>query len=598
MDESVSTTNISTTVNLATRKRRFFAFLIDSLIIGLVGQLSGLVFGDFYAQLGNSGRLIGAVVVLLYFGICNSKITNGKTLGKKLLKIRVVNRNSKPISVSKSFLRASWFTIFMTFGGSSFSNSSCIPLVIVVGTLIFSISILEIYFVIVNKKTLQSFHDLLIDSFVVSAKSEGQISYTNKKSSFYGGAVIPVILLIAFTGLNLFAKNTYVADMVKIIETINSELPVYNTSMYRHSETTAALSGESSTTKYINVTVIKKNKDENNEALAVKIAKIIFDSKFAFNEGETLCITIVEGYDIGIASSFTSKDINGTLEEWKKAIPFAELMNKALKEMSSTNLQDEILWKTVAGAQHIVSGVLHVDTDKIKEIKRTTTARIEISFTIDSVYKGDISAKEILIRKTICGKQETGVHCNDSNLFKYNNQRIIAPINESSVDTTKYAFTGGNARTILLETEENKAKIVNEIAKQKDIIDNKKYAPVCSIAKYSSELKKLIEDMLVNSTVKRAYSDLEKLGLPTIPAMVCMMDDRRELASSLIMLEYPPKSKRVIQHTPRQVVDVLAIFLRQFANNEFGPIYNGASANHRDNTINGWRIYLWHLSND
>ena len=235
MDESVSTTNISTTVNLATRKRRFFAFLIDSLIIGLVGQLSGLVFSDFYAQLGNSGRLIGAVVVLLYFGICNSKITNGKTLGKKLLKIRVVNRNSKPISVSKSFLRASWFAIFMAFGGSSFSNSSCIPLVIVVGTLIFSISILEIYFVIVNKKTLQSFHDLLIDSFVVSAKSEGQISYTNKKSSFYGGAVIPVILLIAFTGLNLFAKNTYVADMVKIIETINSELPVYNTSMYRHS---------------------------------------------------------------------------------------------------------------------------------------------------------------------------------------------------------------------------------------------------------------------------------------------------------------------------------------------------------------------------
>ena len=84
MDESVATTNISTTVNLATRKRRFFAFLIDSLIIGLIGRLSGLVFGDFYAQLGNSGLLIGAIIVLLYFGICNSKITNGKTLGKKL----------------------------------------------------------------------------------------------------------------------------------------------------------------------------------------------------------------------------------------------------------------------------------------------------------------------------------------------------------------------------------------------------------------------------------------------------------------------------------------------------------------------------------
>ena len=598
MDESVATTNISTTVNLATRKRRFFAFLIDSLVIGLIGRLSGLAFDDFYAQLGNSGLLIGAIIVLLYFGICNSKITNGKTLGKKLLKIRVVNRNSKPLSISKSFLRASCFAIFMAFNGSSISNSSCIPLVIVVGTLLFSISILEIYFVIVNKKTLQSFHDLLIGSFVVSAKDKGKITYTNKKSFLYGGAAIPVILLIIFTVLNLFAKNTYVADMVKIIDVINSELPVYNTSMYRHSETTAALSGESSTTKYINVTTIKKNKNESNEALAVKIAKIIFDSKFTFNEGETLCITIVEGYNIGIASSYTSKNINGTLEEWEKAIPFAELMDKSSKGNSQKNPQYEFLWRSVARAQHIVSGVLHVDTNKINEIKRTTTARIEINFTIDSVYKGDISDKEIIIRKTICGKQETGVHCYDSSLFTYNNQRIIAPINESSADTAKYAFTGSNAKSILLETEDNKIQIINEIAKQKDIIDNKKYAPICSIAKHYSELKKIIEDMLVKATAKKAYSDLEKLGLPTIPAMICMMDDRRELAAPLIMLEYPPKSKRVIQHTPRQVVDVLAIFLRQFAGNDFGYIYNGASAKHRDNTINGWRIFLWHLAND
>ena len=596
MDESVSTTNISTTVNLATRKRRFFAFLIDSLIIGLVGQLSGLVFSDFYAQLGNSGRLIGAVVVLLYFGICNSKITNGKTLGKKLLKIRVVNRNSKPISVSKSFLRASWFTIFMAFGGSSFSNSSCIPLVIVVGTLIFSISILEIYFVIVNKKTLQSFHDLLIDSFVVSAKSEGQISYTNKKSSFYGGAVIPVILLIAFTGLNLFAKNTYVADMVKIIETINSELPVYNTSMYRHSETTAALSGESSTTKYINVTVIKKNKDENNEALAVKIAKIIFDSKFAFNEGETLCITIVEGYDIGIANNYTSKNINGTLEEWKKVLPFADLASKQTQEQPKVDKEYEFLWRAIARSQHIVSGVLHVDTNKINEIKQKATERIEINFVIDSVYKGDISAKEIVIRKTICAGQETGTHCYDSSLFKYNNQRIIAPINESASDTNKYAFTGSNAKSILLETEENKAKIISEIAKQKDIIDNKQYSPVCKVARHFSEVKIIIENMLVDSTAKQAYESIEKLGKSSVAAMICLMDDRRELAVPLITLEYPPASKKVNQYTPKQVVDVLAIFLRQFAGNDFGYIYNGASEKQRANTVNGWRVFLWRIA--
>ena len=596
MDEIAATSDKVTNVELATRKRRFFAFLIDSIIITLAGNLSGLFFDDFYAQLGNSGLFIGAITVLLYFGICNSKITNGQTVGKKLLKIRVVNRNSEAISVPKSFLRALCFAIFMLINGSSIANSVPIPLVIILGTLTFSILILEIYFVIVNKNTLQSLHDLLTDSFVVSAKSECQISYTNNKSFLYGAAIIPVILLIIFSGINLFAKNTYVADMVKIIDVINKELPVYNTSMYRHSETTTALSGESSTTKYINVSTIKKNKNEDYEALAIKIAKIVFDSKFTFNEGESLCITIVEGYDIGIANNYTSKNINGTLEEWKKVLPFADLAGKQTQEQPEVDKEYEFLWRAIARSQYIVSGVLHVDTNKINEIKQKATERIEINFVIDSVYKGDISAKEIIIRKTICAGQETGTHCYDSSLFKYNNQRIIAPINESASDTSKYAFTGSNAKSILLETEENKAKIISEIAKQKDIIDNKLYSPVCKVARHFSEVKTIIENMLVDSTAKQAYESLEKLGKSSVAAMICLMDDRRELAVPLITLEYPPASKKVNQYTPKQVVDVLAIFLRQFAGNDFGYIYNGASEKQRANTVNGWRVFLWRIA--
>ena len=52
MDEIVATPDEVTTINLATRKRRFFAFLIDSLIIVLFGKLLGLLFGDFFIELG------------------------------------------------------------------------------------------------------------------------------------------------------------------------------------------------------------------------------------------------------------------------------------------------------------------------------------------------------------------------------------------------------------------------------------------------------------------------------------------------------------------------------------------------------------------
>ena len=98
----------TTTVNLATRKRRLFAFLIDSLIIALFGKLLGLLLGDFFIELGNLGKIVGFIVVLFYFGIGNSKILNGQTVAKKLLSVCATRHSAKqavpgPRHVPQSF---------------------------------------------------------------------------------------------------------------------------------------------------------------------------------------------------------------------------------------------------------------------------------------------------------------------------------------------------------------------------------------------------------------------------------------------------------------------------------------------------------------
>ena len=598
MDEIVATPDEVTTINLATRKRRFFAFLIDSLIIVLFGKLLGLLFGDFFIELGDLGKIVGFIVVLFYFGIGNSKILNGQTVAKKLLKIRVVGKSSEAISVQKSFLRTIPFAAYILLNGLPVSDSADLYPSLILGTILFSIPVLETYFIIVNNKSLQSLHDMIAKTFVVSVKSEGNINIANQKVFLYVGIALPILILIVTIvgSATVSNKLIYVTDMQKIISVASHELPISSISMYRNKTTTTNLNGETTQVKLIEVTATKINKDENDTLLAIKIAKVIFDSGFKFEDGETLSITIIYGYDIGIASNYFSNKFNDSIENWKKVIPFADLVGKQTQEKPKVDEEYEFLWRAVARSQHIVSGVLHVDTNKINEIKQKATERIEINFVIDSVYKGDISAKEIVIRKTICAGQETGIHCYDSSLFKYNNQKIIAPINESASDTNKYAFTGSNAKSILLETEENKAKIISEIAKQKDIIENKQYSSVCKIAQHFTEVKAIIEDMLIDSTAKRAYESLEKLGKSSAAAMICLMDDRRELAVPLITLEYPPASKNVKQYTPKQVVDVLATFLRQFAGNDFGYIYNGASEKQRANTVNGWRIFLWRIA--
>ena len=149
----------TTAIKLATRKRRLFAFLIDALIIGVFGWMIGWSFEDAILQLGNFGRAIGAVVVLLYFGICNSKLMNGQTLGKMLLNIRVVDKNSNYISVAKAILRALPFALYILLNGMPVSDSSDLYPSLILGTILFSIPILEVYFAIANNKSLQSLHD-------------------------------------------------------------------------------------------------------------------------------------------------------------------------------------------------------------------------------------------------------------------------------------------------------------------------------------------------------------------------------------------------------------------------------------------------------
>ena len=591
----------TTTVNLATRKRRFFAFLIDSLIIALFGKLLGLLLGDFFIELGNLGKIVGFIVVLFYFGIGNSKILNGQTVAKKLLKIRVVDKSSEAISVPKSFLRALPFAAYILLNGLPVSDSADLYPSLILGTILFSIPVLETYFIIVNNKSLQSLHDMIAKTFVVSVKSEGNINITNQKVFLYAGAALPILILIVTLAGSATVSNKliYVTDMQKIISVASHELPISSISMYRNKTTTTSLNGETTQVKLIEVTAAKINKDENDTLLAMKIAKVIFDSGFKFEDGETLSVTIIYGYDIGIASSYVSSKFNDSIENWKKASQVIGLYNKiSQKKKPSVNLKDN-LWKDVAAAQYIVTGTLNIDTNKINEIKSSKADYIEFAFTIDSVFKGNLPEKEITIRKFICDKNGKENRCNDSNLFLFNGQKVLAPIVKSQTKPGQYAFIKSSVKTISLATEENLNKAAKEIAMQKEIIENKLYAEICPFAQLSDSVKSLIEDMLTASKAEEAYVKLERLGTQVIPAIICQMDDRRELAVKNISLEnkYPNATEPSRQYSPKVVTDVLAAILNQVARNSFGFIYNGASEEERNSAINGWRIFLWYLVN-
>ncbi len=89
--------------------RRVAALMIDSLPLGVVGLVMGWFFFDALAQLGSGGRLLGFAIALLYFGILNSSVGRGQTLGKRAMGIEVVDgagRHIRARPLRASLLRA------------------------------------------------------------------------------------------------------------------------------------------------------------------------------------------------------------------------------------------------------------------------------------------------------------------------------------------------------------------------------------------------------------------------------------------------------------------------------------------------------------
>jgi uncharacterized RDD family membrane protein YckC len=85
--------------------RRVVAFVVDGILVGIVGSVVALPFFETFSHLGPWGRLVGFFMALPYFAILNSTIGNGQTFGKRWTHLQVVDVRGNAISFSKSLVR-------------------------------------------------------------------------------------------------------------------------------------------------------------------------------------------------------------------------------------------------------------------------------------------------------------------------------------------------------------------------------------------------------------------------------------------------------------------------------------------------------------
>jgi uncharacterized RDD family membrane protein YckC len=299
--------------------RRVGAGFIDYILIGACGLVLGLAFSDQFMRMGGWGRLVGAAVAALYFVPLNSSLGRGNTIGKRALGIRVVNADGETISVLRSLVRFCVLALPFFLNGlavrvaSGFSWWMILPAVAV-----FGLGPAILYLLVFNRRTRQSVHDLIVGSYVVRDGYEA-----GAKPSIWKGhyAVLAVILLIILVGLlavgRLVTRWGGVREVIPAYNAILQEPEVHNAQVVTGRNYFWDGKGGGRTISAVMASVRVNHRIADKGAEAAKIARIILETNPAAANQDQIEITVVEGWDIGIASGFNSERFTHAPAEWR-----------------------------------------------------------------------------------------------------------------------------------------------------------------------------------------------------------------------------------------------------------------------------------------
>lgn len=314
--------------------RRIFAFIIDVSILGVVGIAIGSMAYDFFAELGGWGLVLGYLIALLYFGILNSSIGNGQTLGKRLLKIQVVGKEMESISPIKSFLR------FTVFGIPYFLNGAIIPssatsnyaVSLILGIIVFFGCASIVYLYLFNRITRQSLHDLVAGTYVITTSQTQEASFPQMWKGHYsviGGIFVAVIVLI--TGvLPKLANNEFFSELTTVQKSIENSGLVRATTVTVGTSSGKKIGANPSNWENSNFSVnaILKKRPKNYDEEIDKIAGIAINSYPKAYSKNTINVSVTYGYDIGIASAWTRRNQSHSPQEWKELLSKNDQANK------------------------------------------------------------------------------------------------------------------------------------------------------------------------------------------------------------------------------------------------------------------------------
>lgn len=289
--------------------KRLIALFIDLLLLGGVGFVLGVFFESTFVEIDAWGKLIGFVIALGYFGVMNSQLAKGQTIGKRIVNIKVVDSENLSISLNKSLVRYSILSIPFFLNGTYFSAESDFSCLAYLLFPVFFGGMLAIsYLYVFNRTTRQSLHDLAVGTYVINGEASSLAFNVVWKphlalvaTFFVIFAVAPVFMSGLFSDIVETQPFKDLAETQKIL--LNDE-DVKNAAVTSGSTTFTSSEHGTSTITRTNAHIYLYANDVSNDALAVKFARIIMENYPEAKSKDSLNVTLTYGFDIGIWSQW------------------------------------------------------------------------------------------------------------------------------------------------------------------------------------------------------------------------------------------------------------------------------------------------------
>jgi uncharacterized RDD family membrane protein YckC len=297
--------------------RRPLALALDVLTLALVGIPLGIVFFEPLSRLGPWGRGVGFVIALLYFGILNSRLGGGQTVGKRILGDRVVGSTGSPLTLSRSILRYLVLGVPWCIEGLALPTSRIPPpATVTLSVFVCCVDFTVIYLYFFNRPSRRSLHDLLSSSMVVRARAA-----TAPPAGLWRGHVrilAAVLSLIAFgfvvLGNAVRASGDFPA-MMQALADIESAREVQSASVFLGRST-----GKDGGKEYVRVIALLRRKPDSAEDSSDRIAAAVLKALPGLMSKDRLVIILEYGFDIGIARAVRSIPTSLPPQEWARRV--------------------------------------------------------------------------------------------------------------------------------------------------------------------------------------------------------------------------------------------------------------------------------------